>query len=168
MCRRAEDPAHVADRDIILADVDAVAAGQPGEVRAVVHDQRDARLGRDDPDFAGAAEPFAVRHALLAVLDHIGTAGKRFFHDPRHVAERRQAADQDHQPGIAQHPMRRDGGHRQLLDGVNVVRRTSNRPASQTSTSLLYSSSDRRASAIRLKFAARTAQRVLADLRIAS
>ena len=44
----------------------------------------------------------AVGQALLAELDHVGAAGQGLADDPGQVAERRQAADQDHQPGVAQ------------------------------------------------------------------
>ena len=102
--RRADDPPGVADGDVVLAEVDAVGAGEPGEVGAVVDDEPGPGLRRQDADLAGPAEPLAVGQALLAELDHVGPAGQGLADDPGQVAQRRQAADQDHQPGVAQAP----------------------------------------------------------------
>ena len=62
---RAQDPPGVARRQVVLAKVHAVAAREPGKVDPVVHDQRHPRLGRQDPDLAGAAQQLAVRQALF-------------------------------------------------------------------------------------------------------
>ena len=94
----ADDPPRVADRDVVLAEVDAVGAGQAGEVGPVVEDEPGPGLGRQDPDLAGAGEQLAVGEALLAELDHVGAAGQGLADDPGQVAHGRQAADQDHQP----------------------------------------------------------------------
>ena len=59
--------------------------------------------------------------SFLAILDHVGAAGQSLAHDPGQIAERRQTADQDHQPGVAEPPVGGDGGHRQFLERVDVV-----------------------------------------------
>ena len=98
-----------------------VGPGEPGEVGAVVDDEPGPGLRGEDADLAGPAEPLAVGQALLAELDHVGAAGQGLADDPGQVAERRQAADEDHQPGVAQRPAGGQGGQGQLLQGVDVV-----------------------------------------------
>ena len=99
---RADDPAGIADGDILLPEMDAVGPREPGQVGAVVDDEPGLRLRGQDADLAGASEPFAIVGALLAELDHVGPAGQGLADDPGQVAQGRQVADEDHQPGIAQ------------------------------------------------------------------
>ena len=98
----ADDPAGVAHRDVVLAQVYAVGTGQPRQVGAVVEDEASLRLGGQDPDLAGTRKQFAVGKVLLAQFDDISAAGQCLADDPGQVAQGRQAADQDHQLRFAQ------------------------------------------------------------------
>ena len=117
----AHDPPGVANREVFLADVNAVAARQPGQVHPIVEDQRNTRLRGQDANLARSFQQLAVRKALVAILDHVGAAGQGLAHDPGEITQRGETADQDHQPGIAQAPMGGNGGHDQLFDRVDVV-----------------------------------------------
>ena len=69
---RAHDPPGVANRQIFLAEVDAVAAREPGQVHPIVQDQRNARLRGQDSNLAGSLQQLAVGKTLVAILDHVG------------------------------------------------------------------------------------------------
>ncbi len=83
----AHDPPGVADREVVLAEMNAVAARQPGQVGPVVHDQGYAGLGRQNAHLAGSHEQLAVGKALFAILDDVGTAGQGLADDPGQIAQ---------------------------------------------------------------------------------
>ena len=78
-------------------------------------------LRRQDPNLAGPPQQLAVGKSFFAILNHVGAAGKSLADHPGQLAERRQPADQHHQPGIAQPTVGGDGGHRQFFERVDVV-----------------------------------------------
>src|SRR5271157_4160109 len=117
----ADDPAGVANREVVLADVDAVGSGQPRQVGAVIEDEAGLRSGGQDPDLASAREQLAVGKVFLAKLDDIGAAGQCLADDPGQVAQGRQAADQDHQLRFPQGAVSMHRGERELLERVNIV-----------------------------------------------
>ncbi len=119
--RGADDPPGVAEGQVVLAEVDRVGPGEPGEVGPVVHHEPGLRLGGEDPDLARPRQQLAVGQAFLAELDRPGAAGQGLAHDPGQVAQGGQAADEDHQVDVVERPPGRGGRHRQLLQGVDVV-----------------------------------------------
>src|SRR5206468_12128638 len=61
---RPENPPGVPDGHVLLAEVDRVGPGQPGEVGAVVHDELGPGLRGQDADLPGPPEQLAVGQAL--------------------------------------------------------------------------------------------------------
>ncbi len=100
------------DRQVVLADVDGVRAHEHGEIRPVVHDQRDVEPPRDLAGLRERVEQPAVRQRFLAQLDEIDAAAHGRLEEVREVR-----------------PVRRDQVQAPLGDELSHRRRDARRRA---------------------------------------
>jgi hypothetical protein len=72
----AEDTSHGGNRKIVLPDVDAIGAGQPGQVGAIVHDEEGVTFTSGRRDLARQVKESAAGKTFGAKLKKAGAAGE--------------------------------------------------------------------------------------------